>query len=243
MRRDAGKHAPSGERDECAAGSAWIVLLSVLRRQTSSSPAMNRRASCGSRACEKFGGRRCSRSRGRDACSTISPASRRASPRSCVDITTLMPRAATARIDVLDRLGRGRDRGSRSARRGTAPAGSRASARASASRCCSPPDSRRAGRAPRPASPTRPNKSSIRDGHSRAATPALASAYSDVGGGAAAQHDRALEHDGAPRRRHAGAAAPGDLAARSARSVPWRRAAAWSCRRRSARSARSARRA
>ena len=30
--------------------------------------------------------------------STISPASRRASPRSCVDITTLMPRAATARM-------------------------------------------------------------------------------------------------------------------------------------------------
>ena len=62
----------------------------------------------------------------------------------------------------------------------------------------------------------------------------------DIAGGAAPEHGRALEHDGAPRRRRRVASAPGDAAARDAGSVPWRRAAAWSCRRRSARSERSA---
>ena len=81
--------------------------------------------------------------------STTSPASRCAWPRSCVDITTLMPRAATARmtsstalVAAGSRLAVGSSRNSTS--------GSRASARASASRCCSPPESRRAGRSPSP---------------------------------------------------------------------------------------------
>ena len=80
---------------------------------------------------------------------TMSPASRRACPMSCVAITIFTPDAATARtmsstalVAAGSRLAVGSSRNRIS--------GSRASARASASRCCSPPDRRRAGRSREP---------------------------------------------------------------------------------------------
>ena len=84
---------------------------------------------------------------------TMSPASRRASPRSWVAITTLMPRVADGANDVLHRLGGGgiEARGRLIEKQHGRVA---ASARASASRCCSPPESRRAGRSARPSRPT-----------------------------------------------------------------------------------------
>ena len=145
--------------------------------------------------------------------STISPASRRASPRSCVDITTLMPRAATARmmssialVAAGSRLAVGSSRNSTS--------GSRASARASASRCCSPPDSRRAGAVAetdraRPARAVRRCGARVRRAECR-----RRQRIADIGGGAAAEHHRALEHDGAARGGDIFAAAPGDAPAR-----------------------------
>src|SRR5262249_16151905 len=62
--------------------------------QTSSSPAVNRRASSVLGAEKKASAELLSITRPR-CMSTISPARRLASPRSCVDITTLIPRAAT----------------------------------------------------------------------------------------------------------------------------------------------------
>ena len=59
----------------------------------------------------------------------------------------------------------------------------------------------------------------------------------DVAGGAATKHRRALEHDGAMRRRHVLAAAPGHASVRGRHQAHDERAAAWSCRRRSVRSA------
>ena len=116
--------------------------------------------------------------------------------------------------DVLDRLGGGGiEAGGRLVEE--QHAGSRASARASASRCCSPPDSRRAGpaleaRRARPAA----SSSAARSGALGARHAGGGQRVTDIAGGAAPEHDRALEHDGAPRRRRRLASAPGDASAR-----------------------------
>jgi len=88
-----------------------------------------------------------------------------------VDITTLMPRALTVRITSSialvaagSRLAVGSSRNRIS--------GSLASARASARRCCSPPDSLRAGRSARASSPTSASNSSVRPRCSARETPA-----------------------------------------------------------------------
>ena len=197
----------------------------------------------------RLGGLRCCRKRSlpepvsitRPRCSrTMSPASRRASPRSWVDITTLMPRAATARttsstalVAAGSRLAVGSSRNS--------TAGSRASARASASRCCSPPESRRAGRS-----------AELSEAHQ---AEQFASCVARVRRAGCRRH---AAHSGYWRRRCAGASsdagtrwraerrtcstpAPGDAPVRR-RDQPHRQcAAAWSCPSRSGRSARSAR--
>ena len=110
---------------------------------------------------EKFRRRDRFRSAGRDAAARCRRPDVWPAPRSCVDITTLTPRAVTARtmssialVAAGSRLAVGSSRNS--------TAGSRASARASASRCCSPPDSRRAGRCSRPSSPTSASNSAAR---------------------------------------------------------------------------------
>ena len=92
----------------------------------------------------------------------MSPASRRASPRSWVAITTLMPARGDGANDVLDRFRRSgvETLAVGSSRNNTV--GSRAKARARASRCCSPPESWRAGRDARSGSPTSASSSAIR---------------------------------------------------------------------------------
>ena len=135
------------------------------------------------------------------------------------------------------------DRGSRSARRGTAPPG-RARARAPAPAAAARRRTAAApGDPPSPDSPTSAEQFLDARRPLRARDPGAGERIADVGRGAAPEHGRALEHDGAARRRRVGAAAPGDGPAGRARSGPSSGAAAWSCRRRSARSARSARRA
>ena len=150
----------------------------------------------------------------------MSPASRRASPRSCVAITTLMPRAATARtmsstalVAAGSRLAVGSSRNSTSGSRAER-AGQRQPLLLAARqpprrprRQVRKPDQREQLGDPRVV----PLARNVRGAGQRIA---------DVGGGAAAQHHRALEHDGAPDRRHVGDAAPGHAAARSARSRP-----------------------
>ena len=171
------------------------MALSSFRFQTSSSPATKRRASCVSRRAEEIVRPRRSRPRGRDASARSRRRAACASPRSCVDITTLMPRAAT-------RGSRPRppslrpDRGSRSARRGTAPAGpwrARAPARAAAARrrrACAPA-ARRACEADQ--------REQLADARCvlGARNAGGFERVADVGGGAAPEHHRALEHDGA----------------------------------------------
>ena len=74
---------------------------------------------------------------------------------------------------VLDRLGRGGiEAGGRLVEE--QHVGSRASARASASRCCSPPDSRRAGRVARMLQPDERQQLARRAGFARRAAPAAA---------------------------------------------------------------------
>ncbi len=143
----------------------------------------------------------------------MSPASRLAWPRSWVDITTLTPRALTARtmssialVAYGSRLAVGSSRNS--------TAGSRASARASASRCCSPPDSRRAGRSPSPSSPTSVSNSAVRSWRLGARDVGCGKRVAYIAGGATPEHGRALEHDGAARRRCRLAATPSDASAR-----------------------------
>src|SRR6266851_6966760 len=104
-----------------------------------------------------------------------SPASRRTWPRSCEAITILMPDcAAISTISSTPRVAAGSRLavGSSSNR----ISGSRASARASASRCCSPPESRRAGRWARSESPTRSSNAAARDARNWRGVPAWASA-------------------------------------------------------------------
>src|SRR5258708_14365659 len=110
---------------------------------TNNSPAMNLRASSVRGASKNAGAGAVSTRRPRCS-STTSPARRRASPRSWVDITTLMPRWLTVRIrssialvEAGSRLAVGSSRDSTS--------GSHARARARAPPCCSP--------APTPAPP------------------------------------------------------------------------------------------
>jgi hypothetical protein len=105
----------------------------------------------------------------------MSPPIRRASPRLCVDITILMPRAlmvwmmsSVALVAAGSRLAVGSSRNRIS--------GSLASARAMARRCCSPPDMRRAGRSPNPWRPTSASSSSARASRFARGTPAAASA-------------------------------------------------------------------
>ena len=182
-----------GCSDQQLAGDepAGLLASSVRRRNSAAGPLSTMRPRC---------------------ISTISPASRRASPRSCVDITTLMPRAATARITSSialvaagSRLAVGSSRNSTS--------GSRASARASASRCCSPPESRRAGRSPKSGEADEGEQFVDACRPFAARRRRRSPAHSEVGGGAAAKHDRPLEHDGAAQRRRMRAAAPGDAPA------------------------------
>src|SRR5215468_4904457 len=171
--------------------------------QTSSSPAVNRRASSVLGAEKKASAGALSITRPR-CTSTISPASRLASPRSWVDITTLMPLAATLRITSSIALVAAGSRlavGSSSRR----ICGSLASARASASRCCSPPESLRAGRRSSPLRPSSAPRPRHAGGSERIA---------DIARGTAAQHRRPLEHDCAMRGRRLLAAAPAHAPAR-----------------------------
>ena len=115
--------------------------------QTSNSPAMNLRASCVRGVAKNSAA-----GRGFDQPAAMQQHDVAGEPLGLAEIVGRHHDLDAARAhrahDVLDRFGGG---GSRlavgSSRNSTA--GSRASARASASRCCSPPDSRRAGRSPR----------------------------------------------------------------------------------------------
>ncbi len=131
--------------------------------------------------------------------------------------------ASTARVDGGSRLAVGSSRNSTS--------GASAHARASARRCCSPPESTRAGRPRHRARPTLVN--ALVDAAPRFA-PAHAAQrerMTQVGRGGAAQQHGPLEHHrlAARTRRES---APGHAAPRSARSARAARAAACSCRRR-----------
>src|SRR5215467_1719076 len=164
--------------EQAAAGRHDVLLLLGVSRdcdsQTSNSPAANRRASSVLGAEKKASAGPLSTTRPR-CISTISPASRLASPRSWVDITTLMPLAATLRITSSIALVAAGSRlavGSSSRR----ICGSLASARASASRCCSPPESLRAGRRSSPVRPTSAPSSRAWAPRRARGTPAAASA-------------------------------------------------------------------
>ena len=123
----------------------------------------------------------------------ISSPRRRAWPRLCVAMTILVPAASNARItDSISRVALGSRLAVGSSRNSTS--GCSAQARASASRCCSPPESTRAGRRARCASPTLSSAS-------RTSAPALRfgdagelQRVGDVGERRAAQHHRPLEH-------------------------------------------------
>src|SRR5262249_49325365 len=168
-----------GQDEQASAGRHGALLFMFLYRgwataQTSSSPRMNRRASSVLGSAKNVSAAPLSITRPRCR-STIAPATRLAWPRSCVDITTLIPRAATTRttssiafVAAGSRLAVGS-----SSRR---ICGSLARARASASRCCSPPESFRAGRPPRPARPTTAASSSTREARFARGTPAAVSA-------------------------------------------------------------------
>ena len=86
--------------------------------------------------------------------------------------------------------------------------GSRASARASARRCCSPPERRRAGRTARFLRPTLREQISGRRADCRSGYPGRRKGERDVGGRRPAQHDRALEYHRAPIPVRMGAPAP-----------------------------------
>src|SRR5262249_19685236 len=92
-----------GHDEQASAGRHWCSPLYVpLSRgwataQPSNSPLMNRRGSSVLGSAKNVSAAPLSITRPR-CMSTISPARRFASPRSCVDITTLIPRAATARM-------------------------------------------------------------------------------------------------------------------------------------------------
>ena len=195
------------ERDQDDGVIAWCSSSCLLIK-----PAVRRRRTGGPRSFS--GCRRRSAavplSTTRPRCiSTISPASRRASPRSCVDITTLMPRAAMARITILDRLGGGRieARGRLVEEQHLGIAGERAREREPLLLAAGQPARRALAelRQARPAS----SSSSVRAAPVGARDAGARQRIADVGGGAAAEHDRALEHDGAARRRRVRAAAPG----------------------------------
>ena len=144
--------------------------------------------------------------------STISPARRLASPRSCVDITTLIPRAATTRMTSSIAL---------------VAAGSRLAVGSSSRRILRLLGERARERDPlllatgelsrQPAA--KPGKADD-SGELVDAGSALRARHAggreritDVAGGAATEHRRALEHDGAMRRLGGLAASPGHAAA------------------------------
>src|SRR5262245_57206056 len=179
--------------------------------QTKSSPAVNRRASSVLGAEKKASAGPLSTTRPR-CISTISPASRLASPRSWVDITTLMPLAATLRITSSIALVAAGSRlavGSSSRR----ICGSLASARASASRCCSPPEIAR-WPALEPVKTDERAELKRVGSASRARHAGGGERIADVARGAAAKHRRPLEYDGAMRGCRLLAAAPAHTPAR-----------------------------
>ena len=67
---------------------------------------------------------------------------------------------------------------------------------------------------PRPSRPTSASSSSARLARWSRGTSGRGQRVADIAGGAAPQHGRALEHDGAPRRRRRLRSAPGDASAR-----------------------------
>src|SRR5215813_9044395 len=138
-RRHCRGHEPKHEEHQAVTETHWLFLFPAQL----SSPAKKRRPVAVAGALKKAAAAVRSTTPPL-ANNTMSPASRRAWPRSWVAITILTPRSAvrrmmssTALLAAGSRLAVGSSRNSTS--------GSRASARASASRC-SPPDSRRAGR-------------------------------------------------------------------------------------------------
>ena len=166
----------------------------------------------------------------------ISSPSRRAWPRLCVTITILVPAACSAPMTLSiscvapgSRLAVGSSRNSTSGRS--------AQTRASASRCCSPPESTRAGWSAhalrgRPCAAPRPRALvAFPDGNA-----GELQRIGDVGERRAAQQHRALEHHRlAPRSARDLGRVPGDRSGRSAEAGRGRGAAARSCPRRSGR--------
>ena len=124
---------------------------------------------------------------------TISSAWRRAWPRSWVVMTILTPRSCIAAITAsIARVAAGSRFAVGSSRNRTL--GSSAQARASARRCCSPPESTRAGRSAMWASPTCSSAAFTR--RRRSARHARdGERIGDVGRGRAAQQHRALEDE------------------------------------------------
>src|SRR5262249_42157656 len=109
----------------------------------------------------------------------ISSARRRAWPRLCVVITIFTPSACSAAISLsISRLALGSRFAVGSSRNRTC--GRSAQARASARRCCSPPESTRAGRPARCARPTRSSAARARCRQSSPRAPASSSAYSTL---------------------------------------------------------------
>ena len=172
--------------------------------------------------------------------STMSPASRRASPRSCVAITTLIRRAAIARITSSIGLGGGgvEARGRLVEEQHLRIAGERASKRQPLLLAAGQPPRRtiaQPGKSDQreqfldPRRPLRRGRRRRWRAHSRCWRRRCGEAWS--GAGTRWRAASAAQTRGRPRSPHR----------RRARSGPSSRAAAWSCRRRSARSARSAR--
>ena len=157
----------------------------------------------------------------RPRCSnTMSPASRRASPRSWVDITTLMPRCADGADDVLDRLGGGgiEARGRLVEEQHGGIARERARQREPLLLAAGQPPRRHDRPSCAEADQLQQFADAARVFGARHA--GGAQRVADIGGRAAPQHHRPLEHDRAPRRRDVFAAAPGDAPARRREQAP-----------------------
>ena len=218
-RAPAAPRAPAPGRP--AVARSLMGRLPLLAFTTGSSPARKARASGDSRGRRRRpapGPLSSSRPRCRKATSS---ASRRAWPRSWVVITTVMPSAARRRaiIASIARVAPGSSCGAGSSRNSTS--GRSAQARASASRCCSPPDSSRAGR------PARAVEAEARAAPPRRAparrargTPRQRQRVVEVAAGRAAQQHRPLEHHRLRPRRALGQR-PDDRGPRSAAISPW----------------------
>ncbi len=138
--------------DAAASNEMLRAACSVSLSYKTRSPAMNRRAASLAGWVKKAAAGACSATRPLTR-STTSPARRRAWPRSCVAKTIFTPDAAMRAIRSSTILVCA---GSRLAVASSSRSscGRRASARAMARRCCSPPDSLRAGRSASAARPT-----------------------------------------------------------------------------------------